>query len=137
MQIDDARDRAPGIVDASCARRLAHGKGREASGASLDEGIGDFHPALRADADFPAPLFIERYRRLRGGRRMDAFFGREIVGHRRQISICEMMPPMRNAPIHVLNQITSASLNPRSFSMTMSDAMHGTNRVIVTSATTT
>ncbi len=53
------------------------------------------------------------------------------------IRICESIPPMRNAPIQVPVQISMASFNPRSFSITIKEAMHGTKSVMVTRDTTT
>lgn len=59
--------------------------------------------------------------------------GRAIMDY---IRICESIPPMRNAPNQVPDQISSESFNPRSLSMTINDAMQGTNSVMVTRATT-
>ena len=51
------------------------------------------------------------------------------------ITICETSPPTAKATTQVPIQITNPSFNPRSFIITIREAIHGTNNVMVTSAT--
>lgn len=52
------------------------------------------------------------------------------------MTMCDTSPATANAPTNVPIQITVPSLIPRSFIMTISEAMQGTNNVIVINATT-
>lgn len=100
---------------------IIHRHVREAARAAFVERIGEFELTTGTGADFGAELCLKRQ-------------PSEFRGiHSR---ICESVPPTRNAPIQVPNHTIIASFVPRSFSITIREAMHGTKSVIVTSATT-
>jgi|GEM_PF-5309378 len=105
--------RTPGIFD---RHRV------EAPRAAFEKRIRDDKPALTAGTCFGLKTRLERQRI-----RVDIGF---------HIRICERIPPTRKAPTHVPNQTIMASFAPRSLSITISEAMQGTNNVMVTSATT-
>ena len=110
-----AGNRASGVMDARAASGIHHRHHGKASRASLEERVVDRIAALRASPRF-RPQFL--------------FQG----DHNR---IWESTPPTRNATTHVPVHTIDASFRPRSFNMTINEAMQGVNRVIVTRATTT
>lgn len=107
------------------ASRIVDRDGVQTAGTTLEERVFDLEPALRASAGFDPKPRIQRER--------VGVVGAGVMFH---IRIWERIPPTRNAPTHVPNHTIIASFVPRSLSMTISDAMHGTKSVIVTNATT-
>jgi hypothetical protein len=89
--------------------------------APLDEWILHRQMTFRAFPLLGFQLLLERYG-----------VHRHVHSH---ITICERIPPTVNAATHVATQMISPSLIPRSFIITINDAIHGTKRVITTSAT--
>lgn len=90
----------------------------------LDEGLSDFKVALSATARFV----------------LDAFFFDCINGVRfsnLHTIIRETKPPIAKAPIQVPIQMIMPSLKPRSFIITINEAMQGTKSVMVMRATVT
>lgn len=109
-------------MDALRAAGVVHRHERQTSWTTLAEWVRDLVATGRADAQFGTQPCVK---------------GQIGLGLRHgQIRICDSNPPTKNAPTHVANQTIVASFVPRSLSITMNDAMHGTNSVIVTSATT-
>src|SRR5689334_2814222 len=103
-------------MDAAAAFRLDPRQPSVTARAPLDERVPHLEAARRAAARFPLQLLDERAFLSGGG-------GRVVSAGHRQITICETMPPTANAAIHVPIQMMNPSFNPRSFIMTMSDAM--------------
>lgn len=110
------------LVNALRAAGIVHRHDRQTSRTTFAERIGDLVPTGRTDAQLGSEPGIQ---------------GQIGIGFLHgQIRICDSSPPTRKAPTHVTSQMMVASFVPRSFSMTMSEAMQGTNSVIVTKATT-
>lgn len=116
------RYRARTIVHARRTTGIFNRHGVETPRAPFEEWIRNDKPALTASTCFGLKARLKTQ-----------CIGIDIGFH---IRICERIPPTRNAPTHVPNQTIMASFAPRSLSITINDAMQGTNRVIVTSATT-
>ena len=108
-----ARDWTPGSVYALAAPRIDDGHDSQTPWAPLAERVIDDVVALRACASLRAELLCQRH----------------------HINICASRPPTRNAVTHVPVHTSVASFSPRSFSITISDAMQGVKRVMVTSDT--
>ena len=100
---------------------IVHRHRCKAARAALNKRITDLEFAAGTCAGFSAELCIKR--------QPCGFQG----FHKR---ICDSVPPTRNAPTHVPNHTIMASFVPRSFSITIREAIQGTNSVIVTRATT-
>jgi len=103
-----------GAVNAASAAGIEHRYRGQTSWASFNKRIFDDIPALRTYANLCAELIFE-------------------TDHR---SACESNPPTRKATIHVPAHTVNASRQPRSFIITIKEAMQGVKSVIVTRATT-
>lgn len=143
-------------MDARTAASLFHRNRCKTARTTRNERISDFHPALRTIANFELLLLFTCSRHTLKFQISNCKWHTNSIMKMiwisivmiclsfeygcvrfHYMSICETIPPMTNAPTHVLNQIMSASFTPRSFSITINDATQGTKSVIVTSATTT
>ncbi len=109
-----ARNRTTGAVDASLAAGVDPGKGGETAGTTFGEWTLCLVAAVGADPSFRTQLLLKRD----------------------HMSICDRSPPIKNAATHVPSHTIDASFTPRSFNITIRDAMQGVKRVIVTRATT-
>ena len=106
--------RATGAMNAASAAGIEHWYTCQTSGTSFNKRILDGIMALRTNTNLRAELFFQ-------------------ADHR---STCESSPPTRKATTHVPAHTVNASRQPRSFIITINEAMHGVKSVIVTSATT-
>jgi hypothetical protein len=103
------------IVHAGAAANVDNGDRAQATGTPFQKRVVDVVVAFGAEPGFALEPFLKS----------------------RHISICDSTPPTKNATTQVPVQTRSASFHPRSFSITIREAMHGVKSVIVTSATTT
>jgi hypothetical protein len=112
-------------MDTTGAAGIFHRHRVRTARTSFQKGIGNLEPATVASPGLGLKARLKR---------QDVTVMRFRFSF--HIRICDRIPPTRNAPTHVPNHTIMASFVPRSLSMTMSDAMQGTNNVIVTSDTT-
>jgi len=117
------RDGAGNTMDATLAIKIQARKGGETAGASFNERILNIQGTLGTGTNF-SPAFL-----LEGDLVLILLHGHIYI------TIWETIPPTANATIHVPIQMISPSLKPRSFIITMSEAMQGTNRVMTIRAT--
>lgn len=113
-------DRAGRMVEAALAVEIYFRQSGPAAGTAFDERIFDSHGAFRAGALLGAALLFKRDPALR---------------RRDHSTSWDTIPPTENATTHVPIHMTSPSFHPRSFIITMSEAMQGTKRVMTMRAT--
>jgi hypothetical protein len=109
-------------VQAALAVQIHRRQGTPASGASFDKGVLHDEGALWATAGLLGPLLAE----LKLGVAGDAHSTNWAT-----------IPPTENATTHVPIQMVRPSFHPRSFIITMSEAMQGTKSVMTIRATVT
>lgn len=112
------------FVETSLAGYLEMREQTKAARTAFDEGILHRQTAQCARPSLGFQLFVKC-----------KFFLHEF-SQTAHMTICETIPATANAPTNVPIQITVPSFSPRSFIMTINEAMQGTNNVIVINATT-